>query len=255
MTDAIETLRARANARPGDPVCRARLALALPVGPERDAVVARTIALCDLSLELGAISAVEEAVALMRSDEPSPWDILAARALIHRGKVDEAEVELSTIVERYPRNVDARTWLAVLSLGAADPQRARLVIEPVAAESPDAACCYLQALLAVDQATEALEFGKAQLQVTPDDARLHQLLGTAYISTGDAGAAIAAYSESLRLDPAQRAGHYNLATAFAIAGSMPAALGVVDAGLEQHPDDAQLVALAQKIRAQLEPSA
>ena len=79
------------------------------------------------------------------------------------------------------------------------------------------------------------------LQLHPGAAELHTLLGNALESAGDAGAAIAAHREALRLEPRFFQAWANLANAHLAAGDPNAALAALDEALTLRPDEPELL--------------
>ncbi|TNF31306.1 MAG: tetratricopeptide repeat protein, partial [Deltaproteobacteria bacterium] len=116
---------------------------------------------------------------------------------------------------------------------------------------PEARAIYTQALLAAGRAAEALDFARESAVAHPEAAELHIGLGLALLAAERPGDAVDAFSEALRIDPGRPEAHYDLAVAFALDGSVPAALGVVDAALAARPDDRRMAALREQLLAQL----
>ena len=272
--DAAELARleAQARVRPGDPVARARLAVALPhdeaEGPTR--IAEGLIRTC---LRLGALDPAIEAATLLHQRFGTPeLAIGLADAWLTRHRDDDVERAMAVLselvsVEPDPRasapsgttgaDLEARVRLAALALGRGEVETALAWTSPIAATAPpgatrmghaSAAAMSLHAnvLLAAGRADEAAAYAAEALEQLGDASataqegarllaesqRFYQVLGIAELARGRTEAAVAALSEALRLGPDDPTSYYNLALAFEAAGSPAAALGVVEAGLE-----------------------
>jgi len=263
LTEDAQRLATQAAARPGDPVVRARLALALDAlaSPEAGEALAQAMGLARTCLELGIVEPANEAAELLyRQFRGQPGTtgrevaLLMADATLQRNGgagVDAARKLLEAVVAEHPDAVGARLRVAALALGLGEAEAARRWIEPVASASTQTRTLYVQTLVALGAADEAIAEAHAGLEAgiasTRDASLLYQLMGIAELSRGDADAAIEALSEGLRLAPDDAVAYYNLALAFEASGSRPAALGVCDAGLELAPADARLTALKARL--------
>lgn len=262
-SEDMQRLAAQAAARPGDPVVRARLALALDAQGSAEAgeAVQQAMGLARTCLELGIVEPAAEAAELLynqfrgrQGGLGTDVALLMADATLQRsgGKdVDAARKLLEAVVAEHPDAVGARLRVAALALGLGEPEAARRWIEPVASATTQTRTLYVQTLVALGASDEAVAEARAGIDAgiesTRDASLMHQLMGIAELSRGDADAAIEALSEGLRLAPDDAVAYYNLALAFEASGSRLAALGVCDAGLELAPGDGRLSALRARL--------
>lgn len=255
--EEAQRLAAQAAARPGDPVVRAKLAVALVRGEEAEAAALEAMSLIRRCLDLGIAEPAFEAADLLQSHFGSgevagvsrlEIALLVADATLQKsGDVPRTRALLEAVVAAHPDAVGARLRAAALALGLGEAEAARRWIEPVASAEPQTRALYVQTLLALGAVDEAVAEATAGIEAAPEVSLLHQLLGIAELQRGHVEAAIDALSEGLRLSPEDPVTYYNLALAFEAAGSRAAALGVTDAGLELAPDDARLVALRSRL--------
>ncbi|MCC6621198.1 MAG: tetratricopeptide repeat protein [Deltaproteobacteria bacterium] len=246
----IRRLQAQVAARPGDPLGHAELAAALfASGQAQAAGDARArardlitgcmhLGLHDVALQAAtrlheAFARVEDTVLLaeISAARKTPEDLARARRLVE------------AVVEADPGAVPARLRAAAFALGAGEPSEARRWIEPVAHLDAKTRALYIQTLMVEGWVAAAFEEARVAVLAHPGAAELWELLGANCLELGRPDAAIDAYSEVLRIAPERAHIYYNLALAFARTGSVAAALGVVDAGLEARPGDERLATL------------
>ncbi len=243
-TADVTKLRERIAARPADPLARVDLAIALVGSPERDAAVEAAVALIGNSLDLGAFDVARAAARRLAETFDAPdLAILEADAAMMAGDRDGGIQILRGLAARAPRHAPTRIRLAALAIAEGDGAAALTWVEPVAGDGEEAAAAYLQTLIALDRADEAVAFAADAAERYPASADVHLLQGLAALASDRPAAAIAAFSEALRLDPERPEVHYDLAVAFALDGAVPAALGVVDAGLARNPTHERLLDL------------
>jgi len=262
LAEDVQRLNAQALVRPGDPVVRARLALALDAAASTEAgdALQQAMGLTRTCLELGIVEPASEAAEILfkqfrgRAGIGTEVALLMADATLQRdgGKdVDAARKLLEAVVAEHPDAVGARLRVAALALGLGEAEAARRWIEPVASSTTQTRTLFVQTLLALDAVDEAVSEARAGVEASGESTReasvLYQLMGIGELSRGDADAAIAAMSEGVRLAPDDAVAYYNLALAFEASGSRLAALGVCDAGLDLAPADARLGALKVRL--------
>ncbi|PKN58859.1 MAG: hypothetical protein CVU56_03680 [Deltaproteobacteria bacterium HGW-Deltaproteobacteria-14] len=252
LTRDLHGLRERAANRPGDPVARAELCAALYGTAEGERCLAQTTELIHTALRLGSNAvALQASEILWRTSGDPRWAVLAAEAALLDGATDDGRGRLEAVVGQFPDDPAPRTRLSALALAAGDAATALRWIEPVATAHGEARAGYAHALLAAGRAAEAVDFARESCEALPGEAEIFLALGLALLATEQPGRAVGAFSEALRLDPRRPEAHYDLAVAFALDGSVPAAIGVVDAALIARPEDARLVALREQLLAQL----
>lgn len=257
MSDRPELLRrleAQVSARPGDPVGHAELAAALVGRPEATAARAKARELIVGCLHLGlhepALAAAEALHRAFGSVDDAVLFAEVSAARRHAGDLDRARRLVEAVVESEPDALPARLRAAAFALGAGEPLVARRWIEPVAHQTAETSALYVQTLLVSGDAG-ALAEARIGVERHPGSAELWEMFGAAALERGLADLAIDAFSEVLRLAAERPQAYYNLALAFARARSLPAALGVVDAGLEARPGNARLVELREALRREL----
>jgi len=250
--DELRRLAAQVEVRPGDPVARARLALALLPSPEGEALVRDALMRTRTCLELGLHEPAGEALALLRQGVHGPevaleLALLEADVTLQKADVGRARALLEAVLAEHPDAVGARLRAAALALGLGEAEAARRLIEPVANAGVEPRALYVQALLALKLVDEAAQEAETGIEQAPEVSLMYQLLGIAELTRGRVESATLALSEGLRLAPEDPVAYYNLALAFEASGSHPAALGVTDAGLELAPTDARLLALRARL--------
>ena len=255
LTRDLDRLRERAANRPGDPVARAELCAALYGTADGERCLVQTRELIHTALRLGSNALALQASEILWTASGDPrWAVLAAEAALLDGAVDDGRGRLEAVAGQFPDDPEPRTRLAALALAAGDPGTALRWIEPVATAHGEARAGYAHALLAAGRSAEAVDFARESCDALPAEAELHLVLGLALLAAEHPRRAVSAFSEALRLDPRRPEVHYDLAVAFALDGSVPAAIGVVDAALIARPEDARLLALREQLLAQLKHS-
>ena len=244
MNPALRRLKERVASRPADPVARAELCAALAGTPEGPRCLSQARDLIQNSLRLGAWDLALQASEILWAalDDPD-WAVLAAEAALLTGDVDGGRGRLEALAAQFPALPAPRTRLGALALAAGDAAAALRWIEPLATANTETRALYAHALLAAGRPAEAVEFASVSCAALPHEAELQLVVGLAHLADDHPGRAVTAFSEALRLDPTRQEVHYNLAVAFALEGSIPAAVGVVDAALAARPTDARLLAL------------
>jgi len=85
---------------------------------------------------------------------------------------------------------------------------------------------------------EAAAHYREAIRYSPDNARAHGNLGDALESMGNLAEAIGAYSKAIELDPGLIFAHFNLGSVYSITGAHEQALRCYEAILRLRPDDA-----------------
>lgn len=222
--------------------------MALAASPEAEALCEEAVALARQGLRLGATEAAHAAAAeLFEHFGGVELGVLLAEAQVHGGDLPAARALLASLIAQHGGAAAPRVLLAALELAAGDAEAAVATCEPIADSGPDGARICAQALLGAGHCAEAREFAMEAVDRHPPDADLFLLLGTACLALDRPDEAIESFSEAIRLAPGRADAYHNLAVAFARSGAVPAALGVIDAGLLRRPADELLLGL----RAQL----
>lgn len=137
-----------------------------------------------------------------------PDDLLREATELHQqGRLDEAEVRYSRLLDGHPRHFDALNRLAILAI-----QRSH----------------FDEALVRIDRA----------LRVTPHSAAAVSNRGSILIALKRYGEALAAYDRALELDSGDPDTHYNRANLLKEMGRPEQALPGYDEVIRRRPDDA-----------------
>jgi len=256
--DAVASLRRALDARPDWQQGHFLLASALLVQGDRQQ--ARAEALRAVQLDADFVEArillvrihamlgeddeaIDDARRILRQ-RPDQHDIhiLLAQSLVHKGKVEEARVELEAIP------MDARTAEVFFSLGRIDmlqgkPDLAREKLLKALDRSPGNPEI-LDSLLQVDAATgraaESLERIRAAEAARPDDSALVRLEGLALMVTGDGPQAEARLRRAIEMNPNDMAAYEALARYLLSAGRRPESIKTYEAAAKSRPDSASL---------------
>ena len=92
-----------------------------------------------------------------------------------------------------------------------------------------------EALLALNRVGEARVWCERAIESDPDDAPSHHTMGIIHVHFMDIEGAIAEFSESVRIDPANFRGYANMASPLTVAGRPKEALRCLDAALRINP--------------------
>jgi Flp pilus assembly protein TadD len=146
---------------------------------------------------------------ILRSSAPAA--ILRAKSLADNGRNADAEQTLRTLLQREPRNLDARAMLVSLLVGAGEGQAGAREAEVLARDNPNHAGAQLALarLLALQGGIDqAAEMARKAMDLAPGDARPYECLALLLIKQGRyeeaadvsrAGLAVAPASAELRL--------------------------------------------------------
>jgi tetratricopeptide (TPR) repeat protein len=117
-----------------------------------------------------------------------------------------------------PRNEAAELGLSDAYRGVHNYEEARSVLRLARRRHPKSAAI-LAALGSLEIEAESFDAAIAALrsavELAPNDVKLRNLLGTAYLSKGDSAAALAQFEKVLAQDPANQLAHYSRAKIFA----------------------------------------
>lgn len=128
-----------------------------------------------------------------------------ADAELAQGNEVRAEVQLMSVVERYP-SVRAMLQLAKLQARKGRAQEAAATLRRalmLAPNSEDVLAAHAKVSLTVDAPVVASDALEALLRMHPEVAEYHYLLGVARLQIGDLGGAIEELQRSLELEPAR----------------------------------------------------
>jgi tetratricopeptide (TPR) repeat protein len=151
----------------------------------------------------------------------SPQQAIQEALALHReGKLELAMQRYIAVLERDPKNLDALYYVAVLALQ-----------EGQIAEG-------IKVLL------RALDFG-------PPQARLHNLLGQAYLRLNQDDDALASFDRAIACEPGFADAYGNRANVLADMGRLPEALAAFDQALALRPDNAEDLCNRASVQADL----
>lgn len=175
-----------------------------------------------------------------------PAAIGLARLDVAEKHPDDARKRFESVIQTAPSNVDAYLLLGgmILSTGG-KPDEARTVLDRAVKTNPQAVAARLAIV------THELRFGDPKKAVTlaqevvaahPGDARVHRILGRAFIAAGDPAQAVAAFTKELSLAPRAVVPLLELAEAQRLNKDIGAAEQTLRKALTIKPDmlDAQL---------------
>jgi putative PEP-CTERM system TPR-repeat lipoprotein len=159
------------------------LAARLPDAPATQLLAAR-LAMVDQDYAAATAAARK---AISAAPNFTPARMLLGAALLAQGSLNQAEVELSSVVRAAPENIEARKLLAQVNLRLQRPDVAMQILTPVQ-------------------------------QVDAGDAQLNALMGWASMQRGDTGSGIALLEKGVASEPDNDGLKIDLATAYISAG-------------------------------------
>ena len=193
----------------------------------------------------------EQALAVEPASAPALSGIAAPR--LARGQTARAIEHLERALAVGPPAWDIHYNLATAYRDAGNPERAEEHLSQRGGdppEPPDPLMRAYESLLRSPRAyetrgvaamqdgrtAEAVEIFREGLAQTPDDASLHQQLGSALFANGDANGAAEELEAALRLDPTQARAHAGLGTLASMGGRQAEAIERFAAAVENDPD-------------------
>jgi tetratricopeptide (TPR) repeat protein len=166
-------------------------------------------------------------------------DLESANTLAKQERFPEAIEMYRRALVAAPRNEPAEMGLAEAYRGVHNYEEARSILQRARREHPRSVAI-LGALGGLEIEAEsydaAIEAMRAAVALAPDDTRLMNLLGTAYLSKGDLPAASVEFEKVLSRDPANQLAHYSRAQIFADTDQNEKALADEEKVLAAKPD-------------------
>lgn len=180
---------------------------------------AAQIELSRVQLAAGKVDASVEAARQALRGQPDNPDarLLAARGLIARRELAQAETELKVLVAKYPNVSAVHSQIGLLNLAKGDRVAATRAFERALAldgHSLEALSGLVRLDLAAKKTAEGRARVEAKLTQTPSDARLLLLAAGTYAVTGDPGRAEQALQRAIEIDPANAQAHVMLGQLF-----------------------------------------
>ncbi|MCY4119808.1 MAG: tetratricopeptide repeat protein [Acidobacteria bacterium] len=217
--------------------------------------VAALVRLGELYLDEGRAEDAEPLFEQALAVEPASAPALSGigRAALARGQTARAIEHLERALAVGPPAWDIHYNLATAYRDAGNPERAEEHLSQRGGdppEPPDPLMRAYESLLRSPRAyetrgvaamqdgrtAEAVEIFREGLAQTPDDASLHQQLGSALFASGDANGAAVELEAALRLDPTQARAHAGLGTLASMGGRQAEAIERFAAAVENDPD-------------------
>jgi tetratricopeptide (TPR) repeat protein len=157
-------------------------------------------------------------LALAETPRDAGLDLEIARFLARQTKYPEAIVMYQRTLLLSPGNEAAATGLSESYRGVHNYEEARSILQAARRQHPKSVAV-LSALGSLEIESEsydaAIEALRAALALAPDDVKLRNLLGTAYLGNGDTAAALVEFERVLPRDPGNQLAHYSRAQIFA----------------------------------------
>jgi tetratricopeptide (TPR) repeat protein len=176
------------------------------------------------------------------TSDNSTGHINLGRALLQKGRVDEAITQYQQALQISPGHAEAHNYLGnvLLQKGRVDEAitqyQQALQIKPDFAE----ARYYLgNALLLKGNVDEAIAQYQKALQITPDFAEAHYNFGNALLQKGHVDEAITQYQQALQIKPDDAEVHINLGNALLQKGRVDEAITQYQQALQIKPDFAE----------------
>ncbi len=250
--------------------------------------------LIDALIQLGEIGAARSAVggAGLPESDTAHLHVRLARALLERGRADEAAEACEAAMEADPANqlawrtryeIAARQGtveelkadftrqleadpddtlaierLASLAEWANDAQHALAVYRKLVGLHPDDPAILERAgslAVAAGENREALDLYEAALRLDPDDMGLHYVIGDVYAKTGDTAAAIKAWKKGTSFKPGDAQAAQRLGNLLAQRGLYAEALEIYETCRKRRAEPTLLAAeMAQALTALLRPA-
>jgi Flp pilus assembly protein TadD len=192
----------------------------------------------------------EAAAVLLRaaSQQPNAPEIESnlALSLLRAGRAGDAVEPGRRAVALAPASFSARVNLGSALVAAerwreaTEQLRAARALQPAAADVRRLLVIayrhHAMALARAGDPTAALAEIQAAIDLDPDEAELHFVLGNVQVAKHDFASAIAAYRSAVTLDPRHARARNNLANALLVTGDVRGAIAEYRASLELQPD-------------------
>jgi Flp pilus assembly protein TadD len=180
-------------------------------------------------------------------------DLVQARALRAAGLLDDAAVLLQRVVDAEPRNGEAWRELGVLRMDAGAVGEAVRAFEAATRSDPRSAAAWNNlgfARLSAGDAPGAVEALRAALERDPSDRRTRNNLGFALVAAGQTAEALRAFTAAGDAASAQ----YNLGVALELRGDPVAARAAYTESLRLRPADRRAAEALARLSAPSEVS-
>jgi Flp pilus assembly protein TadD len=142
----------------------------------------------------------------------------SAQSLAKQERFPEAIELYRRALALAPRNEPAELGLSDAYRGVHNYEEARSILQTARRQHPKSVAV-LSALGSLEIEAEsydaAIEALRSAVAIAPDDMKLRNLLGSAYLSKGDSAAALVQFEKVLAWDPANPLAHYSRAQIFA----------------------------------------
>ena len=206
-----------------------------------------------------AIILAAVAVASCGSETPERF-IASAKQYMARSEYGAAAIQLQNALQKRPNDGEARYLLALALLETRDPVSAERELRRALALNVSPAVvlpAVARALLESGQQEKLVaEFANLKVSETGAQAKLHAIVGRAYLSLGKPDEARAAFAAALTAEPGHDPARLGQARLLAAEGAMAAAVEIVDDVLGKSPTEVDALAMkGELLLAQGEPDA
>ena len=217
---AIARADAMVAKNPGDPVTRA--AVAAIFTQARDYPRARE----------------QYASILQKSPNDVGTRLKLADVELRAGQHDAAARQLQAILDTDPTNEQATLQMARVALARRDAKEMERWGRKAIADHPKSVAAqraFAQQMLAIRKFDEALRAAQTAVNLAPNDTAPLTVLGVAQAAKGDLAASAVTFRKAVDKEPDTIGHRLNLARALALQHQIPAALQVIDEGLQREP--------------------
>jgi len=222
-------------------------------------IVLATFALCFLvcpSPRASGLALARQESAPARKDARMALE--SAQSLAKQERWPEAIELYRRALALSPRNEEAEIGLSDAYRGVHNYEEARFILQRARRQHPSSVAI-LVALGSLEIEAESFDAAIAALRsaltLASNDVKLRNLLGSAYLSKGDAAAALAQFEKVLARDPANQLAHYSRAQIFADTDQNEKALTDAEKVMEARPEYLPGRALLAKILVRLKQCA
>lgn len=200
------------------------------------------MALAEIELVRGNASLAEAraASAMQAGQNIVPAMLVRAKAQASRGKFNDAQKTLDSVLHLDPTNLEAQFWQAnTIAAQGKSAEAAQLFAKGRAAESSNPRWILAEAASwwSAGNAKESRKLLEEAAKLFPDRQSFEERLGDVQLSLRDANAARQTFEKLSKAQPQNVNYQLGLAAAHALSGSAPKALAIYTDLQKQHADD------------------
>jgi tetratricopeptide (TPR) repeat protein len=212
------------------------------------------LAFCFLFTFVPAICVAQVQRKTSATNKDVQWALESAHALMQAGRYSEAIEIYRRALLRAPRSEPAELGLSEAYRGVHNYEEARSILQTARREHPKSVGV-LSALGSLEMEAEsydaAIEALRVAVALAPDDVRVRNLLGSAYLSKGDSATARIEFEKVLARDAENQLAHFSEAEIFANADQNEKALADAERVVAAKPEYLPGRALLAKILVRL----